>query len=205
MDFAVPVDNKVKIKESEKRDKYLDLARELKKKNMGNEGDSDTNCHWCTWDCEAIGRLGNKRTSWDHPDFSIIKIDQNTEESPGDLRRFAASQTPVRNHLINLVWKTLKGVNNNKEQEIIYSLPLSLTHKHTHTHTSIYLSNYLSIRSMTGLEGFKEHQWVRQKEGKRSKLWIENVCLFIFEIFRHLIQMKSIRLLYELFFSWHLK
>ena len=29
MDYAIPVDHRVKIKESEKRDKYLDLAREL--------------------------------------------------------------------------------------------------------------------------------------------------------------------------------
>ena len=31
VDFAVPADHRVKLKESEKRDKYLDLARELKK------------------------------------------------------------------------------------------------------------------------------------------------------------------------------
>ena len=31
MDFAVSADYGVKIKENEKRDKYLDLARELKK------------------------------------------------------------------------------------------------------------------------------------------------------------------------------
>ena len=31
MAFAVPMDNRVKLKESEKKDKYLDLARELKK------------------------------------------------------------------------------------------------------------------------------------------------------------------------------
>ena len=31
VDFAVPADHKVKMKESKKRDKYLDLARELKK------------------------------------------------------------------------------------------------------------------------------------------------------------------------------
>ena len=31
MDFAVPVDHRVKVKESEKKDKYLGLARELKK------------------------------------------------------------------------------------------------------------------------------------------------------------------------------
>ena len=29
MDLAVPVDHRVKIKESEKRDKYLDIAREV--------------------------------------------------------------------------------------------------------------------------------------------------------------------------------
>ena len=31
MDFAVPTNYRIKIKENEKRDKYLDLARELKK------------------------------------------------------------------------------------------------------------------------------------------------------------------------------
>ena len=35
MDFAVPADHKVKLKESEKRDKYLDLARELKNYGTG--------------------------------------------------------------------------------------------------------------------------------------------------------------------------
>ena len=30
MDFGVPVDHKVKLKEGEKRDKYCDFARELK-------------------------------------------------------------------------------------------------------------------------------------------------------------------------------
>ena len=31
VDFAVPADHRIKLKESEKRDKYLDFARELKK------------------------------------------------------------------------------------------------------------------------------------------------------------------------------
>ena len=31
VDFAVPADQRIKLKESEKKDKYLDLARELKK------------------------------------------------------------------------------------------------------------------------------------------------------------------------------
>ena len=31
MDFAVPADHRVKLKENEKKDKYQDLARDLKK------------------------------------------------------------------------------------------------------------------------------------------------------------------------------
>ena len=31
------------------------------------------------------------------------KIGQNTEKSPGDLRRLAVAQTPVRDHLLTLV------------------------------------------------------------------------------------------------------
>ena len=30
VDFVVPADHRVKLKESEKKDKYLDFARELK-------------------------------------------------------------------------------------------------------------------------------------------------------------------------------
>ena len=56
------------------------------------------------------GRLGNKRTDVDHPDYSITKISQNTEKSPGDLMRLAITQTPEKNHQVTLVWKTPKGV-----------------------------------------------------------------------------------------------
>ena len=48
VDFAVPADNRIKVKECEKKDKYLDLARELKK-TMEHEGDKYTNCDWCVW------------------------------------------------------------------------------------------------------------------------------------------------------------
>ena len=34
VDFAVPTDHRIKLKECEKKDKYLDLSRELKKWNM---------------------------------------------------------------------------------------------------------------------------------------------------------------------------
>ena len=78
VDFAILADRRVKLKESKKRDKYLDLARELKK-TMGHKGDSDTNCNWCTWNNPQRSdkrkwRFGNKWTSGDHLDYSIIKI-----------------------------------------------------------------------------------------------------------------------------------
>ena len=38
------------------------------------------------------GGLGNKKTNGDHPNYSIIKISQNTE----NLRRVAVTQTPVK-------------------------------------------------------------------------------------------------------------
>ena len=49
MDFAVPSDHRIKLKNCEKKDKYLGLARELKKKWNMNEGDNYTNCDWCFW------------------------------------------------------------------------------------------------------------------------------------------------------------
>ena len=82
VDFVIPADHRVKIKENKKRDKYQYLARELKK----HKGDGDTYCGWSTWhNPQRIGkgtrRLGNKRTSTDHPDYSIIKTGQNTEKT----------------------------------------------------------------------------------------------------------------------------
>ena len=43
VDFAVPADHRIILKECEKRDKYIDLARELKK-TMEHESDDCTNC-----------------------------------------------------------------------------------------------------------------------------------------------------------------
>ena len=42
-----------------------------------------------------------------------MKIGQNTEKSPGDLRRLAVTQIPMRNHRLNLEGKFRKEVNNN--------------------------------------------------------------------------------------------
>ena len=48
VDFAVPADHRMKLKECEKKDKYLDLATELKK-TMEHAGENYTNCNWCVW------------------------------------------------------------------------------------------------------------------------------------------------------------
>ena len=48
VDFAVLADHRIKLKESEKKDKYLNFARELKK-TMEHEGDNYTNRDWCFW------------------------------------------------------------------------------------------------------------------------------------------------------------
>ena len=71
MDVAVLSDHRVKRKESEKRDKYLDLARELIK-TIEYEGDSDTNCNWCAQNnsqrfCKGPETFRNQKTR-------IIKI-----------------------------------------------------------------------------------------------------------------------------------
>ena len=49
------------------------------------------------------GGLGSWRTGGDDPNDSIIENGQNTEKSPGDLRRLAVTQTPVKNHQLKLM------------------------------------------------------------------------------------------------------
>ena len=66
---------------------------------MEQEGDCDPSCNWYTWNNpkrigKGTGGLANKRTSGNHLN-NIIKISQNTEEGPGDLKRLAVTQTSV--------------------------------------------------------------------------------------------------------------
>ena len=48
VDFAVPANHKVKLKENEKKDKCLDLPREFLK-NVEHESDDDTNHDRSSW------------------------------------------------------------------------------------------------------------------------------------------------------------
>ena len=49
------------------------------------------------------GRFGSWRPSGDHPNNSIIENYQNTEKNPGDLRRLAVTQSPVKYHQLMLM------------------------------------------------------------------------------------------------------
>ena len=81
---------------------------------MEHESVNYTNFYWCSWYShqriiKLTRGLGNNWTSADHPNYCIIDISQKTtEKSPGDLRRLAVTQTPVRDHQLTLILKTLK-------------------------------------------------------------------------------------------------
>ena len=68
---------------------------------IGHESNSYTNCRKCSWYShqrfgKRTGGLESWRTSGDRPNNSIVKNGQNTEKSPGDLRRLAVNQTPEK-------------------------------------------------------------------------------------------------------------
>ena len=88
-----------KIERKWKKDKYLDLARELK--TMEYEHDSYTNCNWCTWNNtprigKKTGRVGNKRTR-EHITavLRLTRILRRVLETWGDLLS------------LKLCWKTI--------------------------------------------------------------------------------------------------
>ena len=110
VDFAVPADYRINPNECEKKDKYLDLARELKRlRNMKVAIVPIVNSDFGTITKGLLFEgLGIWRTGRDYPNDSIAENGQNGETNPGDLRRLAVTQTPVKNHQLILMWKTLK-------------------------------------------------------------------------------------------------
>ena len=92
-----------KIKRKRKKDKYLDLTRELKKMWNMKVTFILYYYYWYSWYShqriyKGTRGLGNTWTG------------QNTKKSLGDLRRLAITQTPVRKHQLTFTRKTLKGV-----------------------------------------------------------------------------------------------
>ena len=65
MDFALPVDQGVKLKERN----YLGIE-----KTVEDESNVDSNSNRCSWYSQEPGGLGNKRTSGANPNYYIIEI-----------------------------------------------------------------------------------------------------------------------------------
>ena len=96
----IVADHRVKLKEGEKRDKYLDLDSEHKKLwNFKVTVKLIVVCALGTTPKELVKGLEirNQRASRDHLEYSITKIGENTEKSPGDLRRLSVTQTQLKN------------------------------------------------------------------------------------------------------------
>ena len=47
----------------------------------------------------------------DQPKYCISEISQDTEKSPGDMRRLAITQTSAKDHQLMLMWKILNEKN----------------------------------------------------------------------------------------------
>ena len=111
VDFAVPVDHRVKLKEAKRRISTTTLLGDWK--NCGTwKWRLYQLCSWYSHQRVKKGhvRLGNKRMRGDHPNYSIIEIGQNTEKIPGELRRLAVTQNSVRSHRLTLLLKSQKGI-----------------------------------------------------------------------------------------------
>ena len=89
VDFAVPADHRIKLKECEKRDKYLHLARELKKLwNMKVTTIPNVIGAFGTLIIKGSGRFGIWRQSGDHQITALFKtarILRRVLETWGDL------------------------------------------------------------------------------------------------------------------------
>ena len=75
---------------------------------MEHKSDDYTNRDWCFWHwhqriIKGTGGLGGRRVSGDHPNYNIIESGQKTEKSPGNLRRLAVTQTPVKDYQLKLI------------------------------------------------------------------------------------------------------
>ena len=92
MDLAISADHRIKIKENEKRYKYADITRELKKA-MEHEGDSDTNCNWCTRNNpQRLGKCAGKKWKSEYEEIiqttewlRLARILRRVQKTYGDL------------------------------------------------------------------------------------------------------------------------
>ena len=107
MDVIVSADHRVKLKESEKRDNYLDLARELKKpckmkvKNIpiiiGSLGTVIKRLVQGLEHLEITRRVETVQT------IALMRSARILRKGPGDLRRLAVTQTQLKDHQLTLM------------------------------------------------------------------------------------------------------
>ena len=79
---------------------------------MEHESDDSAHCNWCFWHnnkriIKRPGGFGSWRTGRDYQNDSIAENGRNPEMSPGDLRRLADTQTPVKKPSANTM--AMKG------------------------------------------------------------------------------------------------
>ena len=106
VDFAVPAEHRIKVKECEKKYKYIDLARELRKLwNMQVTivpividafGSVTKRLLKELEDLEVDGRVETIQTT-------VLLKTARILRSHGDLRRLAVTQTPMKNHQLTLM------------------------------------------------------------------------------------------------------
>ena len=112
VDFAVPADHRIKLKECEKLDKYLDLAREFKK--LWNikvtivpivirtfaQKLKDYKSAWRAWKLANEWRPSKRQYFWRWLEY--WEVSWRLEET------CAVTQTPVKYHQLTLMGKNLK-------------------------------------------------------------------------------------------------
>ena len=123
VDFAVPADQRINLKESEKRDKYLDFSRELKKLwNMkvtiipiviGAFGTVTEGLLKRLEDLEVGSRVEA------HKQQHYWKLPEYREES-WILDETCCHSISSENHQLTLMWKTLMSNNNNNDNNILF-------------------------------------------------------------------------------------
>ena len=76
-------------------------------KTVAHESENYTNREWYFWYShgriiKGTGEIGNRSTSGDYQNCNI-ENNQNSEKSPGDFRRLAVTQTPMKDHQLKLM------------------------------------------------------------------------------------------------------
>ena len=101
MNFAVLRDNRTKIKIKKRQERQVHRPCQRTKKKLWNVkvtvmpiiiGRFESPPKLCT----EAGRVKNEKASRGHPNYSIVKIGQNIEKKPGDLKRLVFIRTPVK-------------------------------------------------------------------------------------------------------------